>query len=219
MAKIKIEFCWHCSHDVLLEPVYDFAGRLRYIEENKPEGEQELRKRLFKEVKGKLPDEVIKAGKAYIEAREAYDEAREAYVKAWYAYVKAGKAYVKARYAYDKAGKARGEAADAYVKAVEDNMAEILKLHAEECAGCPWDGKTIFPEKEKIMQNPDGSMTPITATKFEELLAGGKNACRVGDVFKIRRCYFELETISNYGISAKGISKIEYLSKKKSQRF
>ena len=176
MAKKKIEFCWHCSHDVLLEPVYDFAGRLRYIEENKPEGEQELRKRLFKKIKGKLPDEVIKAGDAYVKAGKARVKARDAYVKAGDAYVKAGKAYDKARDAYVKARKAydeareacvkawdaRGEARDAhgeawdacekeekaYVKAVEDNMAEILKLHAEECAGCPWDGKTIFPEKE-----------------------------------------------------------------------
>jgi len=186
------------------------------IEENKPEGEQELRKRLFKKIKGKLPDEVIKVRDAYVKAQDAYvkardarDEVRDVYDKAQDARDEAWDACVKARDAYVKAR-------DAYDKAVEDNMAEILKLHAEECAGCPWDGKTTFPEKEKIMQNPDGSMTPITATKFEELLAGGKNACRVGDVFKIRRCYFELETISNYGISAKGISKIEYL---KSQRF
>jgi len=66
------------------------------------------------------------------------------------------------------------------------------------------------------MQNPDGSMTAITMKKFTELTQnGGRNACRVGDVFKVRRCYFELETISDYGISAKGISKREYLSKKK----
>ena len=68
------------------------------------------------------------------------------------------------------------------------------------------------------MQNPDGSMTPITMEKFEELLSGGKNACRVGDVFRIRRCYFELESISDYGISAKGITRREYLTRKKLQR-
>ena len=69
------------------------------------------------------------------------------------------------------------------------------------------------------MQNPDGSMTAITMENFLDITKqGGRNACRVGDVFKIRRCYFELETISDYGISAKGISKREYLTRKKTQR-
>lgn len=69
------------------------------------------------------------------------------------------------------------------------------------------------------MQNPDGSMTMITTKAFDDITQqGGRNACRVGDVFRIRRCYFELETISDYGISAKGISKREYLARKKSQQ-
>ena len=69
------------------------------------------------------------------------------------------------------------------------------------------------------MQNPDGSMTMITMKDFDNITQqGGRNACRVGDVFRVRRCYFTLETISNYGISAKGISRREYLAAKKLQQ-
>lgn len=64
------------------------------------------------------------------------------------------------------------------------------------------------------MQNPDGKMTMINQDKFEEMLGCGRNVCRVGDVFRVRRCYFEIETISNYGISAKGISRREFFDKK-----
>ena len=58
-------------------------------------------------------------------------ELPEAVLKAWAAYVKARAAYVKAGAAYDKA--------------LRDNANAINKLHAKECSGCPWDGKTIFP--------------------------------------------------------------------------
>ena len=69
------------------------------------------------------------------------------------------------------------------------------------------------------MQNPDGSMSMITMEKFNDITQqGGRNACRVGDVFRVRRCYFELESISDYGISAKGISKHEYHARKKLQQ-
>ena len=68
------------------------------------------------------------------------------------------------------------------------------------------------------MQANDGAMVGITETQFEDFLHhGNTNLCRVGDVFRVRRCYFEVETISNYGISAKGITRHEYHNRKNKQ--
>lgn len=68
------------------------------------------------------------------------------------------------------------------------------------------------------MQANDGSMVGVTEKQFQNFFGhGNRNLCRVGDVFKVRHCYFEVETISEYGISAKGISKHEYFDKKKRQ--
>jgi hypothetical protein len=59
-------------------------------------------------------------------------------------------------------------------------------------------------------------MVGITESQFKDFSEHGTaNLCRVGDVFRVRKCYFEVETISEYGISAKGISRHEYFDKKK----
>lgn len=69
------------------------------------------------------------------------------------------------------------------------------------------------------MQANDGSMVMLQGQQFEQFLKGGNtNLCTIGDVFKIRHCYFVVENISEYGISAKGISKREYYEQKKLQR-
>lgn len=68
------------------------------------------------------------------------------------------------------------------------------------------------------MQTKDGAMVGLSENQFNDFLKHGtQNLCRVGDVFKVRRCYFEVETISEYGISAKGMSRKEYYKKKKTQ--
>ncbi len=68
------------------------------------------------------------------------------------------------------------------------------------------------------MQAPDGAMVAVTEKQFDVFNQHrAANLCRVGDVFKIRHCHFEVETISEYGISAKGISRHEYFDKKKRQ--
>lgn len=124
-----LEFAWHVHHKALVEPLTEpIETRREYIRTNKPAEEQELRLRLLKPVKGKLPDEIVQAG--------------EAYGKAWAAYTKGGEAHDKAWAAYTKAG----EACD---KALETHMPAILALHAIECPDCPWDGHTIFPELEE----------------------------------------------------------------------
>ncbi len=66
------------------------------------------------------------------------------------------------------------------------------------------------------MQANDGTMVPITESQFKTFNTHGTvNLCRVGDVFKVRRCHFEIESISEGGVSAKGIPRHEYFDKKK----
>ena len=79
---MKTKFYWHIHHDILLELLIEpLKNRIKFIKENKPKDEIELRLKLLKPVKGKLPDEVIKIG-------EASDKAWKAYKKAWIDYNK-----------------------------------------------------------------------------------------------------------------------------------
>lgn len=113
---------WHCHHDVLLELAYDYEERVKYITEQKPADERELRLRLFQPVHGVLPE---------------IDKARADYDKADADYDKADADLNKARADYDKAR------ADLN-KARADHKHEIEELHKQECPDCPWDGYTIF---------------------------------------------------------------------------
>lgn len=68
------------------------------------------------------------------------------------------------------------------------------------------------------MQELNGAIKLIDRQKYLEMLSQGHtNLVTVGDVFKVRGCFFEVETISNYGISAKGISKREFKEKRKAR--
>lgn len=68
------------------------------------------------------------------------------------------------------------------------------------------------------MQAKDGAMVGLKESQYNDFLKHGtQNLCRIGDVFKVRRCYFEIETITKDGISAKGISRKEYFDKKNRQ--
>ena len=124
----KPKFYWHIHHHILVEPLTEpLKNRIAFIERNKLEHERETRLRLMQPVKGKLPDAVVKA-------RKAWDKAR--------------KAYVKAREAWDGAREACNKAWAAYLKALRDHKDEIEALHTKECPNCPWDGETIFPREE-----------------------------------------------------------------------
>ncbi len=120
----KTGFFWHVHHEILVEFCHDYDERAKYIREQKPNRERELRLRLFQPVKGILPQEVIEVGQAYDKAWQAYDKARQA---------------------YDKARQACDKARQAYVKALNDNEEAIEALHLKECPDCPWNGRTIFP--------------------------------------------------------------------------
>ena len=145
---MKIKFYWHIHHDILLEPLTQpLKNRIKYIKENKPKNEIELRLKLLKPVKGKLPDEVIKAGEAYYKAQETSGKVWEAYYKTWEASDKSWEASVKAWEVYVKARETRDEAGRAYTKILKKYSKEINILHKKECPNCPWQNGTIFSNK------------------------------------------------------------------------
>ena len=131
MAEVQTGFFWHVHHRVLLEWCYSYNERASYISEQKREDQKETRLRLFKPVKGKLPQEVVEAWQAIDKARQALNKARQAYYEASQAYYEASQALDEARQALDEA--------------LHKNMPAIEALHKEECHDCPWNGKTIFP--------------------------------------------------------------------------
>ena len=152
MAEVQTGFFWHVHHRVLLEWCYDYDGRASFISEQKREDQKETRLRLFKPVKGKLPQEVVEAGRGLDKAWHAYDEAGRASDKAWHAYNRAGRAsdkawqaYYETQQAYNEASQAYNRARQALDEALHKNMPAIEALHKEECHDCPWNGKTIFP--------------------------------------------------------------------------
>ena len=145
MAEVQTGFFWHVHHRVLLEWCYSYNERASYISEQKREDQKETRLRLFKPVKGKLPQEVVEAWQAYIKAWQAIDKAWQAIDKARQALNKARQAYYEASQAYYEASQALDEARQALDEALHKNMPAIEALHKEECHDCPWNGKTIFP--------------------------------------------------------------------------
>ena len=145
-------FFWHVHHEILIEWCHNYNERAEYIRTRKSSNEQETRLRLFQPVKGKLPEEVVEAGRACGEARQAhnkanraYDEAYRVYNKTWLFRGKARRAYDKAYRVYDEAERVYYKAEQACNKALIKNKSKIEALHAEEYPNCPWDGHTIFP--------------------------------------------------------------------------
>ena len=122
---MKTKYYWHIHHEVLVEALTEpLENRIKHIKENKPEDEIELRLRLIKPVKGKLPSEFIKAAQACDKAAQARDKAYQTRDKAYQAWIKAYRALVKA---------------------YQDNIPAFEKLHKKEC-GCGWSSErsTIF---------------------------------------------------------------------------
>jgi len=131
MKKLTLKYYFHIHHEILVEALTEpLKNRIKYIKENKPKDEIELRLKLLKPVKGKLPSGFIKADQAWGKAKQAR--------------VKAYQAFIKADQAWDKAGQA-------WVKAREDSMPALEKLHKIEC-GCGWSSErsTIFTKENGL---------------------------------------------------------------------
>jgi len=136
MKKLTLKYYWHIHHEILVEALTEpLKNRIKYIKENKPKDEIELRLKLIKPVKGKLPSEFIKADQAFIKAIQARE-------KAW---AKESQAWAKESQAFIKAYQAWAKANQAWAKAREDNTPALEKLHKKEC-GCGWSSErsTIF---------------------------------------------------------------------------
>jgi len=115
---MKLKYYFHIHHEILVEALTEpLKNRIKYIKENKPEDEIELRLRLIKPVKGKLPAEFIKASQAWVKAYQAWGKARQAANKADQAWDKANQAWDKASQAWDKANQAWDKASQAWDKA------------------------------------------------------------------------------------------------------
>jgi len=128
MKNKKLKWYFHIHHDILLEPLIGpLENRIKFIKEDKPKDEIELRLKLLKSVKGKLPEEFDEAGQNCVEAGQKWDKAGQKYDKAWQKYKEAWQKYVEARQKYKP---------------------QIEALHKKECPNCPWDSEqqTIFPK-------------------------------------------------------------------------
>jgi len=135
-------FYWHVHHESLIEPLTEpIENRIAYIKARKPKREVATRLRWMTPLQGKLPVALVKPWAAYGKALAAYDNVRAAYDNA------ARAAYDNVRAAYDNVRAAHDKAWAAYYKAWAAAMPALEALHAKEHPGCPWDGRTIFPNK------------------------------------------------------------------------
>jgi len=154
---MKTKYYWHIHHEILVEALTEpLKNRIKCIKEDKPAEEIELRLRLMKPVRGKLPKALVKAHQAWDKAGQAWDKAYQAWDKAHQAWDKANQVLDEATFARAKADQARAKAYQAWdkanqawVKELAENTPALEKLHKIEC-GCGWDGKTIFTKTNEL---------------------------------------------------------------------
>jgi len=66
------------------------------------------------------------------------------------------------------------------------------------------------------MQDDSGKLQLITQQQFKDSMEMGKTkVLQVGDVFKVRGCYFRVQNIESNGIYATGITRREYYDRKR----
>ena len=66
------------------------------------------------------------------------------------------------------------------------------------------------------MQEQDGTFTQMTETEVGNLRFWEQSkVVKVGQIFKIKRCYLQITEITHDGIKAKGISRKEYYALKR----
>ena len=128
---------WHIHHDALFGWCSGYAERASHIQATKPSSEIPTRLRLFAPMQNP-PSALVKARAEWDKARTELGKARMELDKARAEWGKARTEWVKARTEFDKA---RTELDKARTEFDKD---EIKALHALECPGCPWNGKTII---------------------------------------------------------------------------
>ena len=134
---------WHCHHDKLCEYVWDYQERVDSIKENKPANEIKTRLKVFKNIKGKLPKELVKADEKWKEADAKRKEADEKWNEA---YDKRKEADEKWKEADAKRNEADAKRKEAYKK----YLPKLEKLHKKECGCKEWNGeRLIFEEQGK----------------------------------------------------------------------
>jgi len=137
------KYYFHIHHEVLVEALTEpLKNRIKYIKENKPKDEIELRLRLIKPVKGKLPSEFIKADQAWEKAYQAQIKADQARAKAHQARDKAeqaNQAWEEAYQAQIKADQARVKAYQAWGKTNQADQAWEESYQARGKANQAWD--------------------------------------------------------------------------------
>lgn len=137
---------WHGHHEALIEWCHGYHERERYIQEVKAQEESPdditLRLQLFKPVKGKLSEEVSRVFEGVSRARASLETATAAYHKARTDLDAACRVIDEARLDLGMA------ASSARHVVFRSHRAEIASLHALECPNCPWNGKTIFPDRK-----------------------------------------------------------------------
>ena len=128
----------HIHHRVLIEPLLgSLEERQDCIKATKPAREVPIRLALLAEIDWPLPEELVKAGEMYAKAFVVWYEARRDSCSEYYvanAQTEKSQCLLQAQHYYDLVLKV--------------NIAQIEALHAQHCPNCPWDGKTIFPEKQ-----------------------------------------------------------------------
>lgn len=118
---------WHAYHWLyLLFWVEDYDERIETIQTEKPKHEREDRLRWFKKVEGKLPTELVEAGKARAKAYQAW---------------------LEVNLANDETAEISREAGKAYRKICRKHQPAIEKLHAKECPDCSWEGMRLVFNK------------------------------------------------------------------------
>ena len=149
----KTYIAWHAHHECpspLEFLIESFASRLKIIKTVKAEKETpkqiEIRLKLFKLVKGKLPSGLVAAHKQLDAAEKQWDAAYEQWEAAYKQLVAAEKQWAAADKQLDAACKQWDAAYKQWKAAIKEHMPAILKLHAKEC-GCGWT-----PEQPNIFE-------------------------------------------------------------------
>ena len=134
----------HCHHGILGERLTEPPeNRIQYILRSKPRNEQALRLKLFRPIPFKAYADWQKADADW---QEAYADWQKAYADKQKAYADKLKADADRQEADADCWKAYADWLKADADWQEADADLISAQHKKLCRGCPWDGKTIFPE-------------------------------------------------------------------------